>query len=707
MYLRFGWVLGQVGLFKTLIIVTLSTSITFLTALSLSALATNMRVGGGGAYYIISRSLGLEMGAAVGIPLFFAQALGISFYVSGFSESIINLYPYLDPKLLGVLTLLIIAYLAYKSADLALKSQFIILTLIILSLGSFFLGGTPPPVEGVVIEEGLGKILPFWAVFAVFFPAVTGIEAGIAMSGDLKNPSQSLPRGTLTAIGVSYLVYLLIPIFLAYRVADAGILRTHPLIMREIARWGDLVLMGLWGASLSSAMGSMLGAPRTLQALAKDGVIPRIIGKGYGPGNDPQIATGISFAIALTGILAGDLNMIAPVLSMFFLTSYGLLNISSGFEGLIGSPSWRPTFKIHWAFSFLGTALCIAVMLMIDAGATFMAICFSGLVYYIMERRSLRAHWGDVRYGITMLLAQYAIYRLSERYPDERTWRPNILVLSGSPTSRWYLIELADALSHSRGLLTVATIVQEKTLTTDRADNLRHSIKEYLKKRGVPAIVKIFPASDALSGIKTLIQTYGFGPVVPNTLLLGETEHEENFIEFARIIDLAYRSRKNLIIVRESSQDNGFSPAIEPSLRRIIIWWGGKRQNSNLMLALGYLMQTSPEWHNARLVLKNIVEKESDQTEALNRLDSFISEGRLMAESKVLIREEGKTIYQIIRENSKDADMVFLGMRYPAEGESVEQYSLYYQKLLEETEELPATAFVLAAENIQFHWIFR
>ncbi len=118
-------------------------------------------------------------------------------------------------------------------------------------------------------------------------------------------------------------------------------------------------------------------------------------------------------------------------------------------------------------------------------------------------------------------------------------------------------------------------------------------------------------------------------------------------------------------------------------------------------------MQTSPEWHNARLVLKNIVEKESDQTEALNRLDSFISEGRLMAESKVLIREEGKTIYQIIRENSKDADMVFLGMRYPAEGESVEQYSLYYQKLLEETEELPATAFVLAAENIQFHWIFR
>ena len=244
MYLRFGWVLGNVGLASTLVIVTLSTAITFLTGLSLSALATNMKIGGGGAYYMISRSLGVEVGGAIGLPLFLAQAFGVSFYVAGFSESIARLAPAWSPTLIGIVSLVALTLLAYRSADLALRMQFIVLTMIAASLVSLFAGsaptGFPPSAEAPAIDPE-----PFWAVFAVFFPAVTGIEAGLAMSGDLRDPSKSLPRGTLAAVGTSYLVYLAIPIFLSRVVHDRQALMTNSLIMRDVAAWGPLILLGL------------------------------------------------------------------------------------------------------------------------------------------------------------------------------------------------------------------------------------------------------------------------------------------------------------------------------------------------------------------------------------------------------------------------------------------------------------------------------
>ena len=233
MYLRFGWALGNVGLTETLLIVTLASAITFLTALSLSALATNMKVEGGGAYYIISRSLGIEAGAAVGVPLFFAQALGISFYILGFSESLVTEFPSLLPEIasflhlpddiigfcdvyysqiVGIVTLLLLTGMAYKSADLVLKSQFVIMVIIAVSLLSFFCGGEPS--QELVLPAYMGERVGFWAVFAVIFPAVTGIEAGIAMSGDLKDPKKSLPRGTMAAVLLGYVVYVAVVLFL-------------------------------------------------------------------------------------------------------------------------------------------------------------------------------------------------------------------------------------------------------------------------------------------------------------------------------------------------------------------------------------------------------------------------------------------------------------------------------------------------------------
>ncbi len=729
MYLRFGWVLGNVGPFWTIVIVTIATSVTFFTALSLSALATNMKVGGGGAYYIISRSLGLETGAAIGVPLFFAQALGISFYMAGFSESLIEFLTKEAPELMsyipsfaspqivvGVVFLFILAIVAYFSADLALKSQFIILALIIGSLLFFFAGSTPAGVQDPgVVAEGLSffksaKVFPgnFWIVFAVFFPAVTGIEAGISMSGDLKNPAKSLPRGTLAAIGVSYVIYIAIPLFIGsvipYATKEGSeLLKNNYLIMMQISRWGLIVILAVWGASISSAMGAMLGAPRTLQALAKDSVIPRVIGRGFGAGNDPRFATAITFVIALAGILLGNLNKIAPVLSMFFLTSYCVLNISAAFEGMIGSPSWRPAFKVHWIFSLTGALICIFVMIQIDLTATIAALMIAAGIYYAVKRRRLLVHWGDARYGILMLAVRNILYRLASKKPDEKTWKPNILALSGAPTSRWCLIELANAISQRNGFLTIGTVITDTDVRQPgRTESIEDTVTTYLKKKDVTALVKVVYAESRFEGAANLLQSYGFGPLVPNTILLGVSDKKMSFKGYAEFIKLTVASKRNIAIVKEAEDEDG----VPVEKNRIDVWWGGKTNSGALMVAIAYLMRKDEGWSKATLVLKTIVSSEEEMESAKIKIDSFISRSRLDAEAKV-IRKLSGSIFETIRESSKDADLVFLGIRPPGEDESIEEYSKYYENLVEETKPLPLLIKTLASEDVEFQRIFK
>lgn len=255
MYLRFGWVVGNVGLLGSLIIVTLATSITFLTALSVCAIATDRVVRVGGAYYMISRSLGIETGGAVGISLYFAQGLSVALYTIGFAESLVDAFPVLKPFLVYValVTTVVVAVIALTSAQIAIRAQYVIMATIVLSLLSLIFGhsvdpNSPIEMWGVPSQQSE----PFWRVFAVFFPAVTGIMAGVSMSGDLKDPNRSIPIGTLAAVGTGYLIYMVLPIILAMRV-DAANLIEKPLIMREIAFWPRPFYWG-FGEPLSPAL---------------------------------------------------------------------------------------------------------------------------------------------------------------------------------------------------------------------------------------------------------------------------------------------------------------------------------------------------------------------------------------------------------------------------------------------------------------------
>ncbi|MGF1513801.1 MAG: amino acid permease [Elainellaceae cyanobacterium] len=691
MYLRFGWVVGNVGLIGTLLIVTLSTSITFLTSLSVCAIATDRVVRAGGAYYMISRSLGIETGGAVGIPLYFAQALSVALYTIGFAESVVQVFSQLNQVYVALVVTILVAVLAITSASVAIKAQYFIMAGIVLSLISFAFG---KPLESTEIELwGAAERLsaPFWTVFAVFFPAVTGIMAGVSLSGDLKDPVKSIPTGTLAAVGTGYAIYMVLPVLLAGR-ADAETLIAEPLIMQEMALWGPAILVGVWGATLSSAIGSILGAPRVLQALARDGVLPRwmrFLGQGSGKADEPRIGTAVTLVVAVAAVCIGDLNLIAPVLTMFFLTTYAVLNIAAGIEGFLQSPSYRPTFKVPWALSLLGAVGCLAVMFLINAIATVVAAAIVFGIFIWIQRRELQATWGDARRGIWMALMRTGILQLQETQEDPKNWRPHILALSGSPSRRWSLVELADAFTHNRGLITISSVLPSGSRDVGQQATMEKTIVEYLERRGVRALVRIVTASDPFEGALQLVETYGIGPLVPNTLVLGDSEEASRRQSYCNLITQAHRAKRNIVILRE--HERGFG-----ARRRIDVWWGGRQANGGLMLLLADLLRSNITWRNADIFLKLVVPNKAAAESADSNLKGLVQALRVDATTQVIVSGD-RPFDKILHESSAQADLIFLGMATPSE-----RYSEYYERLQARAVGLPTTIFVLAADDFSF-----
>lgn len=691
MYLRFGWVVGNAGLLNTLIIVTLSTSITFLTALSICAIATDRVVRVGGAYYMISRSLGIETGGAVGISLYFAQALSVALYTIGFAESVVEAFADLNQLYVALGVTVIVGILALTSASIAIKAQYFIMAAIALSLLSFVFGQPLPEVEAQMWSPPPATAEPFWTVFAVFFPAVTGIMAGVNMSGDLRDPVRSIPIGTLAAVGTGYLIYMSLPILLAMR-ADAPTLIAEPLIMEQIALWSPAILLGVWGATLSSAIGSMLGAPRVLQALARDGVLPRwlsFLSSGRGRGDEPRNGTIITLGVAIAAVCIGDLNLIAPILTMFFLTTYLVLNVAAGIEGLLQSPSFRPTFKVHWSLSFLGAIGCLGVMFLINAVATVFAALIVLVIYLWLQRRELRTTWGDARRGIWMALIAMGIFQI-EQQDDPKNWRPHILVLSGVPQKRWSLIELAYGFSHNRGLMTVSSVLPSGSRDLTQQVKLEKTIRDYLKKRGVRALVRVITAAAPFDGALRLVETYGLGPLAPNTVVLGDSEEPSRRQQYCQMLGQIHASNRNVVIFRENPALNcGFR-------RRIDVWWGGMQNNGSLMLLLAYLLRTDIDWRNAQIYLKLVVADDAAAVAASNNLKNFIRKLRIDLIYEVLIAQR-RSFTEILRQSSGDADLIFLGMARPRDN-----FIEYYEGLQARVADLPSTVFVLAAPNFAF-----
>ncbi len=705
MYLRFGWMLGNVGLATSLVIVTVGSSITFLTGLSISALATNMRMKGGGAYYMLSRSFGPETGVAVGVPLAISQAIGVSFYVSGFAEAFVGsglpVVSGWNPQVVGFATLTVLAFVASASADIALKSQYFIMAAIAASLVVFFCGGAPDASE--IVRPAAGEVpapLGFWPVFAVFFPAVTGILSGVGMSGDLRNPAKSIPLGTIAAVLVGYAIYMAVPVALDRFAPDPELLRTDTMIFAKCARWKTPILLGVWAATLSSAVGSFLCAPRVLQALSRDALAPRFLGTGFGKSDDPRVASAVCYLVAAAGVLLGDINAIAPVLTMFNLSTYALLNLSAALEETLDSPSWRPSFRVRSVFSYAGFAGCVGVMLMISAGWTMVAIACELALFLVARRLSTNPRWADMRAGLLMLLARHALRRLERHRRDVRNWTPNLLVLTPLPATHPQLFTFARGVSGRSGFVTVASVVPAEYCDKEREAELADSLLRQVKANDLRPIVRVEAAADPREGLRGFVRTYGYGALTPNTVVLG-LPRPGSLERGGCVAKETYRRRRNVVIV-------GHGPSAAPLRGGYIdIWWRGENRNGALMLALACLLQKRERgWERTRLRLNMIVARRTEE-EAERTMREFLAEARLVAETRVLALDGGRPFSAVIAENSGSSSATFMGLRAPEEDESEEAYGDYCRELGESVGDVDNLALVLAGEDVDFTGIFK
>jgi hypothetical protein len=381
---------------------------------------------------------------------------------------------------------------------------------------------------------------------------------------------------------------------------------------------------------------------------------------------------------------------------MFFLATYAVVNIVSAVERLLRSPSFRPTFKIHWAFSLMGALGCTAVMFLIDAFATAFSAVIVLAVYLWLKRRGLRSTWGDVRQGMWQAMIRWGLFNLRAE-PEARSWRPHFLVLAGNPEKRWYLIDLANTISHDRGILSVATILPDSAGSTERKNGLAETIRDHLEERNVDALVRVLSAPTPYKGAATLIDAYGLGYMVPNTILLGDGETTEDPIEYAEMIASFYRANRNVVIVRADEE------RLFGRRRHIDIWWQSMRGNGSLMVTLGHLISSSLSWDDVGLHVRMIVRDHDGAVVARTNLAELISSTRMQAAVDVIVDE--RPALDVISDTSTAADLAFIGL--PRPNDDIEAFADHLRYLINRTRHLPAVAYVLAAEDVEFDRILR
>jgi amino acid transporter len=685
MYLRFGWVIGHVGLWQALLIVVLANAITFVTALSFSAVATNSRVGVGGAYFIISRSLGLEIGAAIGIPLFFSQTLSVTLYAYGLAESLRFVWPGIPVQAAAFVIILLVGVLAFRGAGGALRLQVPILLLIAVSMLALAAGsllhGSP---DRLLVSAGSGEF-SFWTVFAVFFPAVTGIMAGLSLSGDLADSRRSIPQGTVLATLTGFAVYLVVPVLLCLG-ADPADLRSDSLIWTRIALLGPwLILPGLWGAIFSSAVGSILGAPRTLQALAMDRMAPRRLASPRG--EEPIAGLVVALVIALGAVFLGDLNTVAEVVSMFFLSVYGTVNLVATLEKLSGNPSWRPQVQIPWWLSLVGAFGCIGVMVLINVKASLVAMMVVLCLWLLLRRHERREDWGDVRRDLYEAVIRWALVGLSRRPMTARNWRPHILVFVSNIDRRLPLVRYGAWFSQNRGVVTACELVVGDLLNLDLDVHERErQIDAVLRQEGIVAFGEVDVVANIEQGILAVAQANGIAGIESNTVILGWPNDLERLAHFLRVIRPLNYLNQSLLIGRAEP----LAPLQEGERRTIHVWWGGLQRNGDLMLLLAYLLSRNAEWRNARIRVLSIASNKLAEEQTRRVLAKLIPEIRIDAEIEVLIKSEDRSVREMIHAESSGVDLVILGLALPEEGKE----DAYAARIAELAEGLPSCFFV-------------
>lgn len=686
MYLLFGKVVGNAGLAGTIIIIVIAHIISITTGLSVSSISTDKKVGAGGVYYVLSRSLGLPIGGALGITLFIATAISIALYMVGFAEvfnatldinltevnkiidgeevkyylvqdesSFFNGWSDIDLiRLTGSIGLLLLTIIALISTSIAIKTQFIILILIVLSLIAIWIGD--PSLATVFFEKDVNSVnkLDYFEVFALFFPAVTGFTAGVAMSGDLKDPKKSIPRGTMLAIIVGFLVYLLLALFIYYNFSKSTLIENRN-ILYEITMYGGIfVILGAIGATLSSALGGILGGPRILQAMSVDKITPKLFSKGVGKGNEPRNALLLTVLIAEGGVLIGELEIIATILTVFYLAAYGFINLSFFLESW-ASADFNPSFKVNKWFGLIGFVATFTVMSQISILAMIMAFIIIGGIYIFLNNRQIALGTGDIWQSVWSTVVKKGLRKMEATNDHKRNWKPNILLFSTGHSERAKFIEFSKSVSGQAGIITNFDLI-ENTEASVLFPKHKQSVKdEELEKYGI--FGRQIEVQNEFQGIESIASTFGFSGMEPNTILMpwpGETKDPIWFTNMTqKLFDLDYN-----VLYLDYDKRWGFRKK-----EQIDLWWRNVGNNAELMLSLIKFISASTDWAkaNIRVLLVNDTNTENQVIEG--RIQKILDEFRVKASIKIISNKLDQIpIYELMKLHSSEADLVFVGI---------------------------------------------
>ncbi|KAL7639645.1 UNVERIFIED_CONTAM: hypothetical protein RMT77_010147 [Armadillidium vulgare] len=590
LFLRLSWVIGEAGIIFGILVVLLGNCITTITAISMSAVATNGQIKAGGIYYMISRSLGPEFGGSIGLLFTVANSIAAATYIIGFVNGLQDMFKeYFDDyeiipgtggglndvRVLGTITLVGVLALAIVGMDWVTRVQMGLLFLLIASQVDFLVGAFMGPVDDKERSRGFvgfdGDVFSenaktdyryyegeqnFFTVFGVFFTAVTGIVAGANLSGDLKDPAASIPKGTLLAILTTCCTYVIYPFFMggavvrdasgnesmyksysnlpvydnpcfnrsycANETCDYGLQNSFQ-IMELMSAWGPLIYMGTYAATLSSAIASLVGAPRVLQALAKDRLYPyiHIFEVGWGANNDPVRGYVLVFLISFACVMVGELNAVSTLLTNCFLASYSLINFSCFHASFIRSPGWRPSFKYYSLYvSLIGGVLCLCVMFLIDWITALVTFAAAIILYMYVRYRQPDVNWGSSIQGQSYLSALKSTLDLVKVPENVKNFRPQILLLSGNPAFRPSLVHFAYNITNNVSFLACANIKKGPLTQKLRTDMTDHA-NQWLEKQKIRSFYTILEAKNIEEGSRYLFQLVGLGKLRPNMVLLG------------------------------------------------------------------------------------------------------------------------------------------------------------------------------------------
>lgn len=677
MFLRFGYAVGHVGMMGAILIVLIGHMITIPTGLAIAEIATNLKVRGGGEYYIVSRSFGSTLGGTIGISLYLSQAISVAFYLIAFAETFRPLFPMIydytgivmDVRMISLPVALGLALLiSRKGASIGVSALYAIVFTLGISLILIFAGKSMLPENYTLgLFNTVENPDSFFRVFAIVFPAFTGMTAGVGLSGDLKSPRKSIPLGTLAATLTGLAVYLLLVIKLSKSATPQDMVADQ-FILSRISMWGPSVFIGLGAATLSSALGSILVAPRTLQALSGDNFFPsqnwnRVLSKGRGESNEPENATWVTAAIMIFFVTMGDIDFVAQIISMFFMITYGTLCSISFLEHFAGNPSYRPTFRTKWYASLLGAVSCFLMMFLMQPAYALGSILVIGIIYTWLNKtqkgeRNLAMVFRGVLFQSTRSL-QIAIQKRSSA-PDMSNWRPSIVAITEFSEDRVATFNLLRWLSHHYGFGSYIHYIRGplNVATNNEAKKILHNLISKTESSDARFYVDTIVAPTFKTAVAQIVQIPGITGMENNSILFNFFKDNEE--EIAPIVDGCYFTAVtslNAMILRSGTRHFGFR-------RRIDIWLTkGDYRNANLMILLAYILIGHPEWKDCQIRVFDVIQEDSEH--AHDSLEVLIESGRLPISASNIQRvpkPADADFAEVVCQGSDDADLIILGL---------------------------------------------